>query len=702
MILPVLFSLSLFVSAGLLFSIQPLVAKTFLPVYGGTPAVWLICSLFFQTLLLLGYGYAWWLNRLRSNFTWKIFHSVLLLVALISLPTALNPNYEEGFIQGHILLYLFKTLGIPLSVIAASAPLLQFAYYRIQSQRSRDPYFLYAASNFGSFLSLLLYPFFIERYIGLHSQFNGWIFLFSIYVILMNLLIWGFSYSETDKLKRDFESPLITQVLTWIGLSFLPASLLVGVTFYITTDIAPTPLFFVLPLLLYLLSFVITFSKKPLISHEWVSKNSLFFMIFPIIGFIFGPNKLHATELILFNLSNFFMLCLLCHGNLMAKRPPASQLTLFYLCLAFGGVLAGIFNGLIAPFLFSNAYEYPLILALVTVCFSLSKEKKLGWTLPAVFLLLLLDFFFFSKNNSNYSVMTEIAALILIVTWPKNNLTLFLSISLLFAVLFFPSLKNKHVLTQKRNFYGIKQVISMPHANILLSQNILHGFQRRGIKTVSNGKMAYYSPVFPVIHQLHRLEPFLNSFIIGLGTGMLTCQFQSEDRVKIIDIDNQVIEIAQNSDWFDFIKGCPPKVEIAQSDGRLAIQNEKDGRLDLLIMDAFTSDAIPVHLLTLEAFKVYQQKLKESGVLLVNISNRHVNLLPIITTIGQNLDLIVLQKKDEGNIRLFQLPSEWVLLTKNEKLAFQLMGQHGWQFMTTNPNKIWTDDYSNLLSVLKW
>lgn len=653
-----IFPISLFVSACLLFIIQPMVSKVLLPVYGGTPAVWTVCMLFFQLLLLLAYSYAWVLSRFSK---WRVMHLCVCLLSLCVLPLAFVPQASAGTPEIQILMGLLLQLGLPLLVVGASAPLLQFAYSQTTGKRAADPYFLYVASNAGSLLALLSYPWLVERFSGVTQQFYGWNIIYFVYLVFLSYLLFAVRYTKIiPTQKKSILIPWRQRAL-WIGLSFIPCSLMLGVTFYISTDIAATPLFWVLPLALYLLSFILTFASKPIISHAWVVRYILIFLAFPILGFIFGANQIPALPLIAANLAGFFMVALLCHGELVRIRPPAQQLTLFYFCLSLGGVLAGVFNGLLAPRIFSHAYEYPLVMLLALLFILLSRGINKAWLISGALLGLLLFNYHLSPDH-----------------W----------------------LRTREVLSQKRNFYGIKQVFSQAGAHVLLSQSTVHGFQVQD-ENPTDGARAYYGSVFPVVQRLQAEHQPLHAMVLGLGTGIMACQFREQDKLTMVEIDEQVIDIAGNPKLFTYLRDCPPQTDLIKDDGLLAATRAADTSYELLVMDAFNSDAIPVHLLTLEAFTLYKQKITPDGVIMVNISNRHLRVLPVLTGAGRELEMIVLHKSQPANHQLGQLPAEWALLTSNEDLAGSLLGE-GWRFVADNDTRLWTNDYSNLIPLLKW
>ncbi|HHF7372520.1 fused MFS/spermidine synthase [Legionella bozemanae] len=699
-----LFPISLFLSAILLFSIQPMVAKSLLPVYGGTPAVWTVCMLFFQVVLLFAYGYAAVLGFFNKPNIWRATHTVLVFLSFIALPLVFQSLILHESPEWSILSNLFIQLGLPLLVIGASAPLLQFAYSQTKEKGAADPYFLYAASNLGSLLSLLLYPWVIERFIGLKNQFYLWNIGYVIYVALLFFILLTNRYQPLEKQNETAVVWSWQKILYWIFLSFVPCSLMLGVTLYITTDIAATPLFWVLPLALYLLTFVLVFTNKPLISFPWIARNSVFFLIFPIIGFILNAGQIKAWQGILFHLLSFFILALLCHSQLFLSRPKPQSLTLFYFCLALGGVLAGVFNGILAPHWFNQIYEYPL--AILLSLFALPQlPRKGGWWVPVVVLVLMLLHYtlrgiHWPGGFSSFQVCA-ILALIIIVIWQESKTSLIVSLLILFGFIFSPLLQNDSILVQVRDFYGVKKVIDKQGIHVLINQSTVHGLQAAG-ENKPTGLTSYYGAVKPLVDVMQQKWNSLSVTIIGLGIGTMICQFRKEDQIKVIEIDNQVIALAKNSQLFTYLRDCPAQVTIIKNDGRLAVEQLPDHSQNLLVIDAFSSDAIPVHLLTLEAFILYQQKITEDGGILIHLSNRHMKLLPVINAAGRSLELMVLYLNNKGMLALGQFDSQWAFLTSNENLALQIMKGTHWQFNTSGEQFLWTDNYSNLIPLLKW
>jgi spermidine synthase len=680
--------------------------------------------LFFQAILLVAYGYAALLSAFKNTKTWRIIHSIVLALSLSAIPLFLQPAAISGAPEWSILYNLLTQLGLPLLVLGASAPLLQFAYSQTKAKGAADPYFLYSASNLGSLSSLVLYPWGIERFIGLKGQFHWWGIGYLIYMGLLLLVFCTNRFKPLVSDSRDSAPWPWLQMAHWVFLSFVPCSLMLGVTLYITTDVAATPLFWVLPLALYLLTFIFAFSSKPLISFSWLAQNVVLFLVFTVLCFVLNVSQIRAWQNILFNLTSFFILAVLCHRQLFLKRPKPQLLTLFYFCLALGGVLAGIFNGILAPHWFNQVYEYPvsLLLCLIALPISWSAEvngevksiyqqqstlRAIG--IPAVVLAILLCHYFIPAIQwpgglSNFQI-GAIVALAITAVWGRSKTSLVGSLFILFSFIFSPYLQVDKILVQERNFYGVKKVVDKGSdknaVHALISQSTVHGLQAMG-DAIPFGFSSYYGAIQSVVTVLQQEWQSMPVTIIGLGIGTMACQFRHSDEVRIIEIDEQVIQIAQDPQYFTYLRDCPPKIELIKNDGRLAVEQLMDASQKLLIVDAFSSDAIPIHLITLEAFSLYRQKITEDGVILINLSNRHLDLLPVVTAAGRALDLMVFSKIDQGNAALGQFASQWALLTMNQDLASKLMNGNEWHFVASGKQFLWTDDYSNIIPLLKW
>jgi spermidine synthase len=694
-----LFPVSLFISAFLLFSLQPLVAKSLLPFFGGVSSVWTINSIFFSGILLLGYGYAACLSYLNKASRWRDIHITIMILSFISIPVMFKMNAYSGSPEWAIIKNLTLQLAIPLLVLSATAPLLQFAYSQTQQRNAKDPYFLYAASNAGSLIALITYPFIIERFLRLQNQYTYWSIGYAILMILLAVIFFSHSFKDNEKkpqlviesnLKFKWYYPFY-----WILMGFIPCSLMLACITYISTDIASMPLFWVIPLSLYLITFILVFREKKLISYQWLSKNAPYLMILPILSMVLPIQSFPYFIRLVAHLLNFFVFSLICHQTLYECRPEPSKLPFFYLLMSLGGFLAGIFNGVIAPNYFNYNYEY--FIAMILALFALPKiiQKSYGWVIYIIMVALLLAP---KVNQLNTSHFIFIGVLLLIFILQKNRLNLMMSLILLSIF----GLKeyiftNDELMSIQRNFYGIKKITNKDNLHILMNQSTLHGLQNI-LEEHPNGENSYYGVVAPLIKKMKdQLHP-MTTTLIGLGAGSMVCQFNPDNILHLVEIDQQVIDIAKDERLFTYLKKCPGQWDIQKQDGRLFIQSLPDHSQDLIVIDAFSSDAIPVHLLTQEAFKIYQQKITPNGGILIHISNRHLNIGPVIYTNAMSFNLALFTLITNDDLENAQYGASWIFLTQNLEWIKNLKN---WQFNPMTYAITWTDDYSNIVSILR-
>ena len=625
-----------------------------------------------------------------------------MVLSLLSLPIFLKPVLLTQSPEQNILYNLIIQLGLPLLVLGASAPLLQFLYSQTSNKGASDPYFLYSASNWGSLLALLLYPSLIEQFIGLNNQFRLWSALYLVYLAILLCVLFLFRYKSSNPDKISNQWPWCS-IPSWLFLSFIPCSLMLSVTLYSTTDVAATPLFWVIPLILYLLSYIFTFTNKPLISSSWFNQHILFFLGFIILGAILGSSQMRAWLYILFNLVVFFVIALLCHRELYKRRPHPQRLTLFYFCVALGGVLAGIVNGILAPHLFNQVYEYPLAIVFSLCAITSIKPRAGWWIFPVVLFFLALSSFLPSVHWSHFTSVQLVAliAAAFMLLRHKNKCDLIISLGLILFYLFFSIPEQGQLLVQKRNFYGVKRVMDVEHLHVLMNQSTVHGLQYMDDKMPLIGNSSYYGAIEGALTLIKSSSPALTVTLVGLGTGTSLCQFRKGDEVNVIELDPQVMSLAKNLSLFTYLRDCLPKKNLFTEDGRMGIAKLADLSQNIIILDAFSSDALPIHLMTLEAFTLYKKKLAPDGVILINVSNRHLDLVPVMNAIGRSLDLMVFSLHFNGAVQKNQLDSQWVLLTVNESLVPSLQ-RLGWHFSGNNRQFLWTDDYSNIMPLLKW
>ena len=733
-----LFALTLFLAATLLFVVQPMAGKTLLPIAGGTPAVWTTCLVFFQAMLLFGYFYADRLSRLRNGTTQFGLHLGVcgLAVAtafLLSPSEALIPDDQDYPIAG-LLAYLFVLIGGPFFVLSTTGPLLQRWFARTGHRAAHDPYFLYAASNAGSLLGLLGYPFFVEVIFPLDEQRNGWLVGFSM-VVLIIALCGLFSI-----LGRSFavEAGIAVQPLTrlrfarWVALAALPSSLLMSTTTHLTTDIAPMPLLWVVPLGLYLLSYIIVFARwgksARIVTGRVVPMLLLFLTILLLT---------HATEPISFVagicLSALFGVALLCHGELVHDRPHASQLTLFYLAMSLGGVLGGFFNAVIAPVIFSSLgmVEYPLVLVLIALV-----RPKIGGTLEPLHLrrwegAVMIGFACFSfgiilltqwllpqpETGSPDEITNRLLSRGLMVGLPaiilfalvRNPVRLAIGMATLFLAGTLDSGLYGTTLEIERNFFGTLRVTRSLDGSMIM---LVHGTTKHGQQRINEQglptPLMYYHPDGP-IGSIMGEDPEKRKVrtqrvaLVGLGTGAMAAYSRPGEHWTFYEIDPAVVRIAQNPNYFTYLQQARGTVDIVLGDARRKLEEEPDGSFDMIVLDAFSSDAIPVHLLTAEAIALYDRKLKPHGVILFHLSNRYLELAPLVTRLAAAHDP---PYRSWRNFAYFdqddpdRYTTEWLALARDgTDFNGSVANDIRWTKLKPTPGPSWTDVYSNLMSV---
>lgn len=905
--MPVLFALTLFVSALLLFLVQPMIAKMVLPSLGGTPAVWNTCQVFFQAILLAGYTYSHvatgWIGVRKQSWV----HLVVMALPFAVLPLSLRewtPPAGGGNPIGWLLLLLLVSVGLPFFVLSTTAPLLQKWFTETGHPSSKDPYFLYAASNIGSMLALLGYPTLVEPNIpvrapgSFYSQVNLWAVGYGVLCALLLACHLAVRFSKHARVSKvvtsapgwpaDDPAPTFETRLRWIGLAFVPSSLMLGITTYITLDIAAIPLLWVLPLSLYLLSFIIVFAHWP----KWC--HTLTVIVMPLVVLLLimmleteiRPESFHAGNwfwkiralflpsgmseeaidalrdsfpysismpgivmLIFLCLMTLFIVAMTCHGELAKTRPAPSRLTEFYLLMSLGGVLGGLFNALVAPIFFGRVIEHEV--ALIVAClllptltpvgplliekmFGWRQSRLRGWIVDAVVAGLVGLCFFgaLQFNSAHAKIQADIESGVRNgpgidqdepkvgnpqpkpsdkpeeqpkpigkpeedppvgfahrtyqeaqegVEWLAKKMNvdnrrvaqlLLYGIPILIcfsfvnrpvrfglAVAAFITASQMHdtsvdspTLYTARSFFGVLKVQNerrdpgMPPVHALHHGTTLHGKQILSPQ-FREEPITYYSrrgPVGQVFKAVHDSPGPKSLAVVGLGSGTTACYGEKGDTITYYEIDNTVVKIASNPEYFTFLtdcraRGCEVKIELG--DARLELVHAPDHSYNVIVVDAFSSDAIPIHLLTKQAFELYMKKLAPGGYLLVHISNRHLNLAPVVANLGKDLDLLVFRERDDDRGEPF-CAADWMVVVKDWPTMARLLTAAGqpttemWQedlapvgvwpvpgvvvptekmlksirgdrlsWVPVGPTKkvgIWTDDYSNLLNVFMW
>ncbi len=683
-----LYAATIFLSAFLLFQVQPLIAKFILPWFGGSAAVWNVVLLFFQLLLLAGYLYAHCLTRYLKPKQQFWVHATLLVASLATLPIIPSASWEPsggGDPTVRILLLLGATVGLPYTLLSATSPLLQAWYFRTRADAL--PYRLFALSNFGSMLALLSYPALVEPRWTLGSQAVIWSSGFAVFAVICAFTAWksqeatrqetaGEMRPEKNETSTDPSAPSSGMMLLWIGLAGCASTLLLSVTTLLTQNIAPIPLLWVVPLSLYLLSFILCFD------NDWFYNRIVFLpllagslALFTYGNYAYENNIDVKRRLIPALCGALFVCCMVCHGELARAKPHPRYLTQFYLMVSVGGAAGGLFVALAAPRLFHDFLELPIAMvacaALITCV--LWNEKR-GWPRPVwirmAMILVTIGFAGYLRANELQKV-------------------------------------RQYVLSA-RNFYGVLRVRDDPPSGygpgerVLIHGTIDHGsqFLRPGGDRIATSYFGPDSGISRGIEALHRRGP-LRIGILGLGAGVTAALAQKGDTLHYYEINPLIADIAHNQ--FGFLRACPADTRLFMGDGRLVLERLPDEQLDFLAMDAFSSDSVPVHLLTREAYRLYQRHLKPNGVMTINISNRYLDLEPVVAQAASELGWTGIAIDDDPQEDGSYSASTWVLLSPSPGF-FDRAGFHDSSVarLRTKPGfRPWTDDYSNLIQILR-
>jgi spermidine synthase len=721
-----LFSGTLFTSAFLLFWIQPLFAKLTLPLLGGSTAVWTTAMVFFQATLLAGYGYAHLSSRHLKPPIQLGLHAVILGLVFLTLPVAIRAEFRPG---GQPILDLLQILtvsiGLPFFAVASTAPLLQRWFSHTHHKDSEDPYFLYGASNVGSILALVAFPFVMEPQLRLAQQSVLWSAGYGLLAVLI-LSCGAVAYPRGRRRPAQTTTPSPTAMMDsvtwrarshWIILAFVPSSLLLGVTNHITLDLAPVPLLWVVPLALYLLTFVIAFSRSGGRVRDRIAKAQPYILAFALL-FVTATVTLVKLSIGI-HLAVFFILALVCHGELVRHRPVVSHLTEFYFFMSLGGVLGGMFNAIAAPLVFNGIYEYPL--AIVLACglrpgiWGGSLREKAGdvlWPLllwAAVFMIEDLGLL----ERLGFSVVAAILfyrGLLAVVVFGFNQRPLRYGLGAGVALLVIGGAhQGLDVLYQERSFFGVYRVIETEDGK---RRELRHGTTTHGIQAIDEADwrepLGYHErggPLGQIIAALEARGSVERIGLVGLGAGASLCYAQPGQRWTFYEIDPLVVEIAWDERFFHYGALCfdQPASEMRVGDARLTLAAEPDAAFDLLILDAYNSDAVPVHLLTREAMALYVSQLKPGGMLAMQASNRHLNIPRVIAGLAADAGLTGwLQRHRRDPPPPGFLPSDWAVVTRpGEALPFVTQDARWEPLETIEDTVLWTDDFSNIISVLK-
>lgn len=669
------YALTIFVGAFLMFQVQPLFARFILPWFGGSASVWATCLLFFQAILLAGYGYAHLLTRIESTRTQALIHFGLVAVSLLLLPITPGDGWKPDGTENpsvRILVLSVATIGLPCFLVASTAPLMQ-SWFAITSDAS--PYQLYALSNLGSLLGLLTYPFAVEPLLGLEDQTLFWSAGYGVFAACTAWCAVAMIVAESRRREPSTEPAVAepepaSRVALWLALSAFGVILLLAITNELTKNISPFPFLWVIPLALYLISYILCFAGPRWYQRRlWVGVFCT--ALIPTLWLSFIWQSIGLIALVVVCSVSLFSGCMVCHGELARLKPGRQRLTSFYLVLALGGVLGGAFVSVVAPYVFTRFWELPLGLTgtflLAGVCIARSAPgRQLG----------------------------------IYVVWAGAGAMLLFMAGL-------PMRAESSYIASERNFYGRVSVSEVREGGKLVRE-MLHGRIRHGSQLMDTGHRrtpTYYyrsaSGIARAIGAVRHRGP-LRVGVIGLGVGALAAYGERGDYMRFYEINPVVERMAR--DYFTFLEDAPAEVEVAIGDGRISLERELAAtgsqRFDVLVLDAFTSEAIPVHLLTREAFDLYFRHLAPGGVLAFNITNTYLNLAPVIrgAAVQQKSSAVLVRILPD---RTSPAGSEWALMTRDHDLLRSPAITPAITPWRSGSTISWTDDYSNLLGVLR-
>jgi SAM-dependent methyltransferase/MFS family permease len=667
-----IYAATIFLSSFLLFLVQPLIARLILPWFGGSAAVWTTCMLFFQALLLAGYGYAHLLEKkLGRGRLQPIIHTALLAAAVATLPISPSEAWKPGGDEepiSRILLLLGASVGLPYLLVASTSPLLQAWFAR--ARPGENPYRLFAISNLASLVALVGYPFVVEPFLAAHEQVSLWSWLFAAFAILCAVVAWRTPRAGVGVETAPVAAPVATQqVGLWLALSASGSVLLLATTNHLTQNVASIPLLWLAPLTLYLLTFIIAFEGR-----NWYRPQFVWPFVLAWLGgmaWLLVDSDYHynlALQLGMF-LPGLFLGCLFCHGELYRLRPEPRQLTKFYLIVSAGGALGGLFVAVVAPLAFDGYYELGIGMTVLALLAAM-RFAQLGRF----------------QSLASLGVLMGVAACAAYDAFSYH----------------------RDVRVSERGFYGVLRVKEygspgeQGHLRRLVHGTIMHGEQylerRRFITT-------YYqetSGIGVAIKSRQERGP-IRVGVIGLGTGTIAAYGRPGDVYRFYDIDPRVVQLARQE--FSFLADSPAKVEVALGDARLTLEREPPQNFDVLAVDAFSSDAIPVHLITREALGVYLRHMKSDGIVAFHVSNRFLDLIPVVARIAkeQGAHAVLVNDDPDDEDESLRSRSDWVLVSRDPAaLESEPIVEGGGQEAEDRPRwRTWTDDYSNLIQILK-
>ena len=713
------FAAAVFASASLVFLVEPMVAKLVLPMLGGSPSVWNTSLAFFQITLLVGYFYAHALQRIRSVRLQAAIHVAVMILAGLTLPLHISSVFGPPTSE-HPALWLIgvlaASLGAPFAVLSATAPLVQAWHARlVHAETGTEPYALYAASNLGSLLALLAYPVLVEPLMTLRGQTGTWSLGYWGFILLMaGLAVMALRGQVPLAPAHSVSTPQSSwrARLTWLALAAVPSSLMMGVTTHITTDVASAPFLWVIPLALYLITFIIAFSARPFLPARLALVLQAAAVAACICLLPFKTANLGAQLGV--HLAAFFLTALVCHQALVARRPDPSQLTEFYLWMSLGGVVGGAFNAFLAPVIFQNVWEYPLVLVVsclvrpgagsVAIWRWMVLTAGLAATIAAP---LLTVHGAMSPPTAAALVIAALCAFTL-----RGRTWMFTIMIVALCLSSFKVSSRVDVRETSRSFFGVlrqSELIQPPlggRVKMLAHGTTLHGAQAVDPRWRCR-PLVYYAPETPigqVFTAMRALKPAIRVGAVGLGTGAVAAYVRPADRLTFFEIDPLVVRIASDPVHFSYTTQCAKgPIDYVVGDARLSLARQPRGAFDILLIDAFSSDSVPTHLLTVEAVKGYLTHLKPDGVLVLHVTNRNMDLRGPAMAVAKaagGVALLQIHYAPRLSPALWESSEDAVIVGKTPQALSAFIGDTRWQASSPTASRPWTDDYVNLVGAI--
>ncbi len=704
-----------FLAAFLLFQIELIISKIFLPKFGGSYLVWGACVVFFQGVLLLGYLYSHFITQKFGIARYRIYHLVLLFVPLFLFPGKALPNiyaHNQIPLAIDISWQLIQAIGLVFFVLSTTSIIFQSWLAQSELSQRENPYTLYAVSNLGSFAALLTYPFLFEAFLDIGTQLLiwrlGYLLLVAVHLLAFKLV----KVTKSEASVKETASPVgLREKMRWLLLGAGGVIMFLSVTNIITYEIAPIPLLWIIPLCIYLVSFVFNFQKTPW-CPSWVRDKFYVTAGFSIILFVFTQKRILPFMIAMLGyFISLFIICMFCQNELSSRRPRDSKnLTLFYLMISFGGFLGGMLVSWVIPLISTIMVEYLAGLLVIALALIIAeKNQPIGDYNMRLIMYVLISIIFWPVLFKDYNIF-GVSLLVLVFNFVfsefrKNSRAFFLSIFAILCLIFIiePLWDSQAYLYKHRNYYGIYKIYELKGKRFIVHGTTLHGAEYIA-KDKEKEPLTYYhrnTPIGGIMTE--KFFDFHNIALIGLGAGTLAAYTKANQALDFFELDYDIFRIAEK--YFSFLKTSASKINFIFGDARLSLNKMSEKRYDILVVDAFSGDSIPVHLLTTEAIAEYRKHLADNGIVVFHVSNRYLNLIPVLFSNSQQVGAFFCYKSNRKSANSDALASNWAVLTWNLKNFQKLVSKLKWE--KVNPServrklRPWTDEYSNVFSVVR-